>query len=82
MYPLHLRRWKNGDKFQPFGMKGKRKLSDFFTDQKLSLQDKKNVWLLCNGDDEILWIVGWRTDDRFKLSAQTRNILKITWKVE
>ena len=82
IYPLYLRRWKNGDKFQPFGMKGKRKVSDFFTNQKLSLQDKKNVWLLCNGNDEILWILGMRTDDRFKLTAHTRNILKITWKVE
>lgn len=82
IYPLHLRRWKDGDKFHPFGMKGKRKLSDFFTDKKLSLQDKKNVWLLCNGDDEIMWILGLRTDDRFKLTIQTQNILKITWKVE
>lgn len=82
LFPLRLRRWRNGDKFQPFGMKGKRKISDFFTDQKLSLQDKKNVWLLCNADDEILWVLGLRTDDRFKLTPQTSNILNITWKVE
>ena len=80
-FPLCLRRWKNGDKFQPFGMKGKRKISDLFTDQKLSLHDKKNVWLLCNADDEILWVMGLRTDDRFKITSQTRNILNITWKV-
>ena len=82
MFPLRLRRWRNGDKFHPFGMKGKRKVSDFFTDQKLSLQEKKNVWLLCNADDEILWVLGLRTDDRFKLTAQTSNILNINWKVE
>lgn len=82
LFPLRLRRWRNGDKFQPFGMKGKRKISDFFTDQKLSLQDKKNVWLLCNADDEILWVLGLRTDDRFKLTSQTCNILNINWKVE
>lgn len=82
LFPLRLRRWRNGDKFQPFGMKGKRKISDFFTDQKLSLQDKKNVWLLCNADDEILWVLGLRTDDRFKLTPQTSNILNINWKVE
>jgi tRNA(Ile)-lysidine synthase len=82
LFPLRLRRWRNGDKFQPFGMKGKRKISDFFTDQKLSLQDKKNVWLLCNADDEILWVLGLRTDDRFKLTPQTSNILNITWKEE
>lgn len=81
-FPLRLRRWRNGDKFQPFGMKGKRKISDFFTDQKLSLQEKKNVWLLCNADDEILWVLGLRTDDRFKLTSQTCNILNINWKVE
>lgn len=80
-FPLCLRRWKNGDKFQPFGMKGKRKISDLFTDQKLSLHDKKNIWLLCNADDEILWVMGLRTDDRFKITSQTRNILNITWKV-
>lgn len=82
LFPLRLRRWRNGDKFQPFGMKGKRKISDFFTDQKLSLQDKKNVWLLCNADDEILWVLGLRTDDRFKLTPQTSNVLNINWKVE
>ena len=80
-FPLCLRKWKNGDKFQPFGMKGKRKISDLFTDQKLSLHDKKNVWLLCNADDEILWVMGLRTDERFKITSQTRNILNITWKV-
>lgn len=80
-FPLYIRRWKSGDKFQPFGMKGKRKISDLFTDQKLSLHDKKNIWLLCNADDEILWVMGLRTDDRFKITSQTHNILNITWKI-
>ena len=80
-FPLYIRRWKSGDKFQPFGMKGKRKISDLFTDQKLSLHDKKNIWLLCNADDEILWVMGLRTDDRFKITSQTHNILNINWKV-
>ena len=80
-FPLYLRRWRNGDKFQPFGMKGKRKVSDLFTDEKLSLHDKKNIWLLCNADDEILWVLGLRTDDRFKITSQTHHILNITWRV-
>lgn len=80
-FPLYIRRWKSGDKFQPFGMKGKRKISDLFTDQKLSLHDKKNIWLLCNADDEILWVMGLRTDDRFKITSQTHNILNINWKI-
>ena len=80
-FPLTLRKWESGDKFQPFGMKGKRKVSDFFTDAKLTLHDKKAVWLLCNGEGEILWVVGMRSDDRFKVTEQTKTILKITWNI-
>lgn len=80
-FPLTLRKWESGDKFQPFGMKGKRKVSDFFTDAKLTLHDKKAVWLLCNGEGEILWLVGMRSDDRFKVTEQTKTILKITWNI-
>lgn len=76
-FPLCLRKWKQGDKFQPFGMKGKRKVSDFFTDAKLSIHDKKDVWLLCSATGEIMWIVGMRTDDRFKITPLTKKILRV-----
>jgi len=78
-YPLILRKWENGDVFQPFGMKGKKKLSKFFKDEKLSLIAKENVWLLCSGQN-IIWIVGMRQDENFKVTGQTKNILKIAFK--
>ena len=75
-FPLTLRHWKNGDFFFPFGMKGKQKLSDFFTHNKYSLLDKENQWLLCSGED-IIWIIGQRTDDRYKIKKKTKTIFKI-----
>ena len=77
-FPLTLRRWKAGDRFIPFGMKGSRKLSDYFNDKKISVIDKKNIWLLCSGDD-IIWIVGERTDNRYRITDTTMEvcILKI-----
>ena len=77
IYPLIIRKWKHGDKFIPFGMKGHKKVSDYFTDRKFSLIDKSNTWLLCSGDD-IVWIIGERIDDRFKITNTTIEILKIT----
>ncbi len=77
IYPLIIRKWKHGDKFIPFGMKGHKKVSDYFTDRKFSLADKSNTWLLCSGDD-IVWIIGERIDDRFKITNTTIEILKIT----
>ena len=76
-YPLVLRKWKIGDWFIPFGMNGRKKISDYFSDNKFSLIDKENTWLLCNGDD-IVWIVGYRSDDRYKIKQTTKSVLKIT----
>ena len=75
-FPLVLRHWENGDWFIPIGMKGKKKISNFFTDNKFSLIDKENTWLLCSGND-IVWIVGHRPDDRYKITKSTKNILQI-----
>lgn len=75
-FPLEIRKWEEGDLFYPFGMNGKKKLSKFFKDEKFSLVDKSNAWLLCS-DNEIVWIVGKRQDERFKVTTQTTKILQI-----
>ena len=76
-FPLVLRRWKHGDKFQPTGMDGQsKKVSKFFKDNKLSLIEKENSWILCS-ENQIVWIVGFRQDERFKTGNRTKKILKI-----
>ena len=72
-FPLVLRKWKKGDKFMPLGMQTFKKLSDFFIDNKYSLIAKQQQWILCSADD-IIWIVGDRIDDRFKITTQTKNV--------
>lgn len=75
-FPLVLRKWRQGDCFVPFGMKKEKKLSDYFTANKYSLIDKENQWILCS-EEKIIWIVGERIDNRFRISNTTKNILKI-----
>ena len=73
-FPLIVRKWRKGDYFCPMGMKGKKKLSDFFKDEKYSLLQKENIWLLCSGEN-IIWLIGKRIDNRYKVTDKTKNIL-------
>lgn len=77
-FPLTLRRWKEGDWFIPFGMKGRKKLSDYFSDHKFSRIDKEQTWLLCSGEN-ILWIVGERSDNRFCVDKTTKSVLIVNF---
>ena len=76
-YPLSVRKWQKGDYFYPFGMTGKKKLSKYFKDEKMSLIAKEKQWLLCS-DHAIVWVIGQRADQRFAVSADTEQILKFT----
>ena len=77
-FPLTLRKWKNGDYFYPKGMEGKKKISNYFKDKKLSLLEKENIWLLCSSENDIVWIVNERNDRRFLATKSTNTILKIS----
>ena len=82
-FPLRIRRWKSGDYFQPIGMKGKRqKLQDFFSNMKLSKFEKEETWILETAAGEICWIMGYRTDERFKITENTKACLRLELKKE
>ena len=72
-FPLTLRKWQKGDFFTPLGMQGRKKVSDYMIDQKFSILQKEDTWVLCS-NNEIVWLVGHRLDDRFKLVAQTEKV--------
>ncbi|MCH5334787.1 MAG: tRNA lysidine(34) synthetase TilS [Alistipes sp.] len=76
-YPLTLRRWRDGDRFIPFGMNGFKKVSDYLTDAKVSAAERERQFVLLSGED-IVWLVGRRIDDRYRLTDKTDNVLRIT----
>ena len=78
---LRIRKWENGDKFQPIGMKGKKNISDFLTDIKKNITEKNNTYLLTD-DHNIIWVIGERLDDRYKITDNTKRILTIALESE
>lgn len=79
-FPLKLRYWQSGDYFQPFGMSGRKKISDFLNDEKIPLFEKEKTRVLVSGK-AIVWIVGHRIDDRYKVEKETNRVLKIEYSI-
>jgi len=74
VYPLTVRTWRKGDHFYPLGMKTRKKLSDFFVGLKIPLVDKTKIPILFNGNGDIIWVAGYRPDNRYKISAKTKKV--------
>lgn len=77
IFPLKLRPWKKGDYFYPLGMRGRKKLSDYFIEKKIPLQRKQSIGVLENGNGDIVWIAGYRPDNRYKITASTEKIFTL-----
>ncbi|MBQ2187520.1 MAG: tRNA lysidine(34) synthetase TilS [Bacteroidales bacterium] len=75
--PLKTRHWQQGDRFRPLGMRGTKLVSDFFNDNGFTTFQKKNTLILTDNEGEIVWIVGYRIDDRFKITEKTKTIYEI-----
>ena len=80
-FPLQIRPWQHGDYFYPLGGKGRQKISDFFTDHKIDRFEKAKIRLLC-ADNQIVWIIGWRTDERWKVSKTDTECYRIKTKTD
>ena len=77
MFPLSIRLIKEGDRMIPLGMKGNKLISDMLTDTKVSYFDRQRQYVLLNNDQQIIWLVGRRIDDRYKITSSTKTVLKI-----
>jgi tRNA(Ile)-lysidine synthase len=75
-FPLVVRSWKAGDSFHPLGMSGKKKLSDFFADCKISNEEKSKIPVVLSGNN-IVWVGGLRLDDRFKITEKTKTVYQL-----
>ena len=75
-FPLTVRRWREGDWFVPFGMSGRKKLSDYLIDKKVSVAEKSRQFVLTSGED-IVWVIGRRLDDRYAITRKTENVLRV-----
>lgn len=75
-HSLSIRKWRHGDYFVPFGMRGRKLVSNYLTDRKLSVIQKDNQWVLCSGED-IVWLIGERTDNRFRLDENSKRVLVV-----
>lgn len=75
VFPLTLRTWQQGDYFVPLGMNTRKKLSDFFINQKIPLHQKTQIPLLVNGNEEVIWVAGYRLSNRYKLTPQTKKVI-------
>ena len=78
-FPLIVRKWEKGDYFYPIGMQGRKKLSKFFKDEKTSIFEKEKTWVLCTAKNEIIWIIKKRLDNRFRITNNTTEILRIDY---
>lgn len=75
VYPLTMRSWQEGDYFMPLGMQSRKKLSDFFINQKVPRIQKLRIPILVNGNGDIIWVAGYRLDNRYKLTSQTKKVI-------
>jgi tRNA(Ile)-lysidine synthase len=74
-FPLRFRAWRKGDNFYPLGMKGKKKLSDFFINKKIPLSQKKLIPILENGNGDVIWVAGYQTDNRYKITSHSKKVI-------
>ena len=76
-FPLRIRRWTQGDWFIPFGMTGKKLVSDYLTDRKMAFFDKEKQLVMTDSENNILWLIGQRLDNRMRITENTKKILTI-----
>ena len=76
-FPLVLRRWQNGDRIYPYGLKGSKKLKDVFNDLKINVLEKDRTWVL-ESDGKIIWLVNYKSDRRFAVNENSEQIVKIS----